>query len=368
MRVFDWSGLDGPFFCAFGLSIALCALLVWTRRWHGRYTNDDFNGPQKFHSHDAPRIGGLAMAFAFALMWPFLPDEIQPIWAVIGLAGIPALAAGLAEDLTRRVSVYKRLLATMAAGGAFAVASGYMITSVDLPGVDWLLAFVPVAILFTAFSVGGVANAINIIDGFNGLAAGALLIMFGAFAYVARAVGDPLVLSLATLYAAIVLGFFVWNFPGGRIFLGDGGAYFCGYLLATLGVLLAARNEDVSAWTALLICAYPVIETLASMRRKSRREGHSAGKPDRVHFHMLAYRRYARRLVPAGGPRALRNPATSIVTWLLPLLTTAFVVMSYDKPLLSAMFFFVTVWVYGVLYRAMSLNASRLPLGLARLL
>ena len=110
------------------------------------------------------------------------------------------------------------------------------------------------------------------------------------------------------LYGALVLGFFVVNFPFGKIFLGDGGAYFAGFLLAALGVLLPMRNPEVSAWTAILICAYPVIETLASMRRKARRDGHSVGQPDRVHFHMLAHRRYARRIVRA--PRAGRTCAT----------------------------------------------------------
>ena len=75
----------------------------------------------------------------------------------------------------------------------------------------------------------------------HGLAAGSLLIMLGAFAYVAHHVGDRLVFSLALLYGGLVLGFFVVNFPLGKIFLGDGGAYFAGFLLAALGVLVAAR-------------------------------------------------------------------------------------------------------------------------------
>ncbi len=145
------------------------------------------------------------------------------------------------------------------------------------------------------------------------------------------------------------------NFPFGRIFLGDGGAYFAGFLLAGLGVLLPMRNPETSAWTAILICAYPVIETLASMRRKARRDGHSVGQPDRVHFHMLAHRRYARRIFPAAKPH-LRNPATSVVTWPLPLLTAVFAALAWDSVLASAFFFFVTVFIYGQLYRVMSLE------------
>lgn len=363
-----WQAAIGPAAAAFVFSLALCLLLVATRRWHGVVTNDGFDGVHKFHREPTPRIGGVALALAYVAVWPFLPDELAGIWLLIGLASLPALFAGLAEDLTRKVGVSWRLLATMVAGGCFGILTGYLMEEVSLPGVDLALALTPIAFLFTCFAMGGVANAVNIIDGFNGLAAGALVIMFGAFAWVAYQVGDGLVLGLALIYAGLVLGFLVVNFPFGKLFLGDGGAYFGGFLLASLGVLLPTRNPEVSAWAALLICAYPVIETLASMRRKARRDGSSVGRPDRVHFHMLAHRRYARRLVRRDGPVHLRNPATSLVAWSFPLLSAGLVAISYDNAWLSAAFFFLTAYLYGQLYRVVSLNAPRLPLGLARLL
>lgn len=366
--VMEWRDIGATAVLAFALSFGLCLLLVVTRRWHGALTNDGSHGVQKFHRVPTPRIGGLAIALAYALVWPVLPETLRPIWLAIGLAGFPAFAAGIGEDLTRRVGVRYRLLATMGAGVIFALLTGYTMHEVNLPGVDWLLSFYVCALIFTGFSMGGVANAINIIDGFNGLAAGSLLIMLAAFAFVADRVGDGLVFGLAILYAALVLGFFVVNFPHGKIFLGDGGAYFAGFLLASLGVLLPMRNPEVSAWTAILICAYPVIETLASMRRKARRDGHSVGQPDRVHFHMLAHRRYARRIVRTPEAAHLRNPATSLVTWLLPLLTAVFAAIAYDSVVGCAFFFFLTVFIYGQIYRIMSLNAPNLPLGLARLL
>lgn len=360
--------LAAPAAIAAVLSLVLCLVLVWTRGWHGHFTNDGTGGVQKFHLVPTPRIGGLALALAYWLAVPALPQGLRETWVLIGLAGAPALAAGLGEDLTRKVGVKARLLATMAAGVIFALVTGYTMHQVDLPGMDWLLAIPLVAVLFTGFAMGGVANAVNIIDGFNGLASGSLMIMFATFAYVAHRVGDDLVFALALLWGALVLGFFLVNFPFGKIFLGDGGAYFAGFLLAALGVLLPTRNPEISAWNAILICAYPVIETLASMRRKSRRAGHSIGQPDRVHFHMLAHRRYARRLVRAQHAAHLRNPATSVVTWLLPILTAIFAALSWDSAVGSAFLFFVTVFIYGQLYRVMSLNAPNLPLGLARLL
>lgn len=363
-----WEAIDSAALAAFVLSLFLCLALVVTQRWHGRFTHDHLSGPQKFHKNKVPRIGGLAVALSFVAITPLLQGELREIWILIGLAGVPALLAGIAEDVTRKVGVKWRLGATMGAGIIFALLTGYVMNAVDLPGVDWFLSFYLIALLFTGFSMGGVANAINIIDGFNGLAAGTLLILFGTFAWVAHQVGDDLVFQLALLFGAIVLGFFCVNFPLGKIFLGDGGAYFLGYLLAGIGVLLPARNPEISAWTAILICAYPVIETLSSMSRKSRREGHSVGQPDRVHFHMLAYRHYARRIVRTPRASHLRNPATSLVTWTLPVLTTLFVMASYQNGALSATFFFLTAYVYGQLYRVMSLNTPNLPLRLARLL
>jgi UDP-N-acetylmuramyl pentapeptide phosphotransferase/UDP-N-acetylglucosamine-1-phosphate transferase len=363
-----WSDIGVAAIAGAALSLFFCLALVATRRWHGRFTNDGTGGVQKFHAVPTPRIGGLALALAYGLVWPVLPEGLRAPWALIGLAGALPLLAGLGEDLTGRVGVRYRLAATMGGGVIFAILTGYTMHKVYLPGVDWLLSFYLCAVLFTGFAMGGVANAVNIIDGFNGLASGSLLIMLAAFAWVAHRLGDDLVFALAILYAALILGFFLVNFPFGRIFLGDGGAYFAGFLLAGLGVLLPMRNPETSAWTAILICAYPVIETLASMRRKAKRDGHSVGQPDRVHWHMLAYRRYARRIFPAPGPVHLRNPATSVVTWPLPLLTGVFAVLAYESVLGSAFLFFLTVFIYGLLYRVMSLNAPNLPLGLARLL
>ncbi|WP_424932421.1 MraY family glycosyltransferase [Amaricoccus macauensis] len=354
---------------ALGLIICFlaCLALVLTQQWHGHMTHDDHEGVQKFHKRPTPRIGGAGIGLAYLALGLLLPDDGRKFWFAIGVAGLPALMAGLLEDVTRKVGVKMRLLATMGSGLVFALSTGYVMNKVDLPGVDLLLMFAPVAIFFTCFCIGGVANAINIIDGFNGLAAGSLLIMFGGFAFVAGQVGDDLVLMLSVLFGSLVAGFFLVNFPRGHIFMGDGGAYFCGFLLAVLGVLLPTRNPEISAWAALLICAYPVIETISSMRRKSRRDGHSVGRPDRVHFHMLAHRRYARRIVPKHR-HEFRNPATSLVTWILPVLAFVLVTISYDNAVLSAVFFILTAVVYSQIYRIMSLNAPRLPVRLGRLL
>jgi len=142
--------------------------------------------------------------------------EKRAILSAILLAGIPAFIFGLLEDVTKKVTVKIRLLATMASGILGWGITGTALTHLDLPGIDWLLGYTVISVLFTAFAVGGVANAINIIDGFNGLTAGTALIMLTAFGLIARQVGDLPLAFTCLLVAGSVAGFFWSTGPAGK--------------------------------------------------------------------------------------------------------------------------------------------------------
>jgi UDP-N-acetylmuramyl pentapeptide phosphotransferase/UDP-N-acetylglucosamine-1-phosphate transferase len=289
-------------------------LLILTKSLHGGLTFDSTDGLQKFHVAPTPRIGGVAVLAAFLITWPLAPEQPRHLLGYMLIAGMPAFFFGLAEDLTRRVGIRMRLLATMASGVLACHLTGTSIGRVDMWGVDTLLGFWPISVAFTAFAVGGVANSINIIDGFNGLASGTIMLCLAAIGAIAFQVGDVTLMRLCLILIAVTAGFWVVNFPFGKIFLGDGGAYLLGFLLGWVAVLLPSRNPQVSPWASLLACGYPVLETTFSIWRKSRRDGYSPGQPDRVHLHMLMYRRiakrYSRELTPP-----LQNALTSPLVW-----------------------------------------------------
>ena len=119
-----------------------------------------------------------------------------------------------------------------------------------------------------------------------------------------------------------VLGFFIWNFPAGLIFLGDGGAYFIGFMLAELAIMLVMRHREVSAWYPVLLFVYPIFETCFSIYRKKFVRGMSPGIPDGVHLHMLVYKRLMRWAVGAKTAHEItrRNSLTSPYLWLLCLI------------------------------------------------
>ena len=175
-------------------------------------------------------------------------------------------------------------------GLIFILTTEYKIESIDLPLIDSILSIYIVHLLFTIFCIGGVVNSINIIDGINGVAPGFLIIMFMTFSYISFSVDDLEIMKLCLILSFIMMGFFVFNFPYGKIFLGDCGAYFGGFVLASIAVMLPSRNPELTPWVCLLVCAYPILETIVSIARKTKRKGHNASMPDNLHLHMLVHR------------------------------------------------------------------------------
>jgi UDP-N-acetylmuramyl pentapeptide phosphotransferase/UDP-N-acetylglucosamine-1-phosphate transferase len=188
---------------AFVATLLLCISLVLTKRFHGRLTFDGTVGVQKFHTSPTPRIGGVALVAGLAGACALAPESIGSVFAPMLLAGIPAFAAGLVEDLTKRVSVLDRLLATICSGVLACLLTGHALRHSGIEGVDALLAWMPFAIGVTALGVGGLANAINNIDGFNGLAAGAVIIALAALAAIAAQVGDTAIVGTCVIVAAL---------------------------------------------------------------------------------------------------------------------------------------------------------------------
>lgn len=296
-------------------SFLVAEVLVLTAGRHGRFSMDRPGAIQKFHSRPTPRIGGIGIYLALLVASRLVPDpDASRILATILVAGVPAILVGLLEDVTKNVGILVRLLATMASGALACWVSGVSLTYLHVPGLDTLLAVAPVALLFTAFAVGGVANAFNIIDGFNGLASGTATICLLALATIAALAGDSALMLTAVVVAAAVAGFWLVNFPWGRLFLGDGGAYFAGFALAWLAVLLPMRNPGVSPWAAFLVCAYPIIEVIYSIvRRRMIRQ--SAGDPDRRHLHSLVATQIIQRRLTRLNP-VLQNSAVSVIMWI----------------------------------------------------
>jgi UDP-N-acetylmuramyl pentapeptide phosphotransferase/UDP-N-acetylglucosamine-1-phosphate transferase len=329
----------------------LSVLIVFTKKLHGSATMDLSHGIQKFHTIPTPRVGGLPIVVGLSVAWLTSTPEIKHILTPILIAGLPAFLFGLAEDITKRVGVLARLLATMASGLLAWWLTDYSLTRVDIWGVDWLLKYTLISVVFTSFAVGGVANAINIIDGFNGLASTMATLAFAGFAVIAWSVGDTTLSSVAIILAACVWGFFWVNWPFGKLFLGDGGSYFVGFALAWIAVLLIERNPSVSPFAALLVCIHPVSEVLLSIFRRKLKKM-NPGHPDRLHFHSIVKQRYVRRWF-GNLSFDLRNSITGVLVGFMTLTAIFIASMVNQNSLLSLLAVIALAMGYVAIYARM---------------
>ncbi len=340
-----WGLLDYPAWVGCGVALAVAMLLVMTKHRHGHLSMDTQIGVQKFHTAPTPRIGGVAIYLGAVGAYLAAPaGYFHGLFGPLLLAGVPAFVFGLVEDITKRVSVRTRLLATMASGLAGWLITGHAITDANVWGLDYLLGFTLVSVVFTAFAVGGVANAINIIDGFNGLSGGTVIIALAGLASISLQAQDYEVARLCGVLALVTLGFLLVNWPWGKLFLGDGGAYFLGFALAWVAVLILARNPEVSAWAPMLACGYPILEVGFSIWRRKKRHM-SPGDPDRLHLHSLVKRRVVRRLFPRAN-NTVRNSLTGALMWSAAL-GTALLAARYSQhtpSLLAATLFCAAVY------------------------
>ena len=277
---------------------AICYLILCNESKHAHISHDHNDaGPQKFHSHSVPRIGGIAL-FA-GLMTGVAVDNLfhsqyqdnEQGFILFMLASTPVFFGGLIEDLTKNVGVSQRLIFSLLSAALALLLLGPLINRTNIPLLDEALVWLPFAVAFTILGVSGMANAINIIDGFNGLSASYVLTALIAISAVAIQVNDHLVIMLAVTLIGSLLGFLYWNWPKGRIFMGDSGAYLIGFCLAEICVILIYRNDSVSPWFGACICAYPITETLFSVFRRKFFRKVRVGDPDSEHLHQLIFKK-----------------------------------------------------------------------------
>jgi UDP-GlcNAc:undecaprenyl-phosphate GlcNAc-1-phosphate transferase len=266
--------------------------------------HDSTQGVQKFHTNPTSRLGGVAIFLGMAASGMSASSSVPMAGELNGLsaefqhysfwfllASMPVWLAGLTEDLTHRVGPTLRLvMATMSAAWLFGTL-GISVNRTDVLPIDLLLRMPGAPLCVTLLVVAGFTHATNIVDGFHGLSCGIVIIALCGLTFMAWKVDDTLLMQMCLTSLAVVIGFFVFNWPKGAIFLGDSGAYLIGFWVVELGILLSMRNPQISPMAPVVVALLPLIETLFSMYRRNVVRNHSINQPDGLHLHTLVYRR-----------------------------------------------------------------------------
>jgi UDP-N-acetylmuramyl pentapeptide phosphotransferase/UDP-N-acetylglucosamine-1-phosphate transferase len=296
-----------------------------------------------------------------------LGKDFAKEYLLVILSSLPVFLGGLAEDLTKKVGPKTRLLMAFISGILAFLLLGIHLTRTDVPVLDFVLSNSLIfSVLFTSFALAGVSNAVNIIDGFNGLASGVLIISFLAYAYVSYLLGDFFLLYLSLTITFALIGFFFWNFPFGYIFLGDGGAYLLGFLAGLFGVLVVERHPEVSPWFPFLLLLYPIYETIFSILRRKLMRGFSPFQPDAIHLHSLIYKRVVMKHIGSLLPTFLTNSLTSPYLWFITFIYVIPAVLFWNRTnflvLFSILFMLFYTWLYFRIFKFKTPELLTLPL------
>ena len=254
----------------------------------------DMPGGRRRHPRPIPRPGGFAIAIAFGtaifVFWlidrfaghPFLiPEEVRSSrFTLTAIAALLGMVIGLVDDLLELRARWQFLGQVVVA--AVIVLAGIRIDFVNDPLSDRLIQLsFPVAVAFTMLWIVGMNNALNFIDGLDGLAAGVAAIAaltLGGLALLPQ-VSEPFVAWMGFSLAGAIAGFLLFNFHPARLFLGTTGVVFVGTMLAVLSIFGTAK---VAA--ALLVLGVPIIDTFYVLVRRVL-SGQPPFAPDRGHFH-----------------------------------------------------------------------------------
>jgi UDP-N-acetylmuramyl pentapeptide phosphotransferase/UDP-N-acetylglucosamine-1-phosphate transferase len=289
--------------------------------------------PQKLHTTPTPRIGGFG--FFLGIMTLIVDLEIGR-WLLI--CTIPAFISGFLEDLYSSITPKQRLLIM-----SFSTFLVLYLMKAYVTDFGFFQVPAPVGIIITIIAILGLINGINLVDGFNGLASGISLIILATLTATAHKIGDTSMPLVCAIIFASLAGFYVFNYPKGKIFLGDGGAYTIGFLLAVLSILIVKNsNGKVDPFFALLTLVYPVWEVIFSFSRRLAK-GKSPLQPDSEHYHQFVFKTIGKE----------NNPITTLLVYPLVVIL-GFVAYTYcNNTLVLAASVGIFVVVYLISYYAL---------------
>ncbi len=282
MNALLWLG-----FVSFAISVVLTPIIRDVFRSYGVVDKPDQT--RKLHRYPIPRVGGMAIAFAYTasfFLTPFFTknlfeEHLSLVWNLLPAAGV-IFAVGVIDDLFG-LKPWQKLFGQLA-GAGLAYWGGVRIS--DLVGFSteswWSL---PVTILWLVICT----NAFNLVDGMDGLAAGV-----GLFAtltmFIAAVMRDNIPLAVATFpLAGCLLGFLCYNFNPATVFLGDCGSLSIGFLLGCYGVIWSQKSATLLGMTApLMALSIPLIDVgLAIVRRAMRRQPIFSADRGHIHHRLL---------------------------------------------------------------------------------
>ena len=320
-----------------GVMIALNVVIItqWPRWQHSKSFLKNYQGIQRVHEGEVPRLGGLVIYIGLWVYWLLCQHgQAMPFIQCLLICSFPLIFISIKEDVLHNTRAITRLGFMTASCILFFLCYDISYPSIEFPVIgDWLNNSPVLNLLFFCFCVLVVTNGSNLIDGVNGLLPITLLMQALSLMYITYETNDTLNMIRLIYIIFPVIIFMGFNFPWGKIFLGDTGAYFFGFMVSLLTIIIFSEHPEIPTWVAVLILFYPAFELLFSSIRKLT-EHKSPMEPDVYHLHLKMFHLLKNHVMKPRVSNSLVMPCLALI-WGMPFILLVWVKNNIFMTLLS---------------------------------
>ncbi|MDC6486950.1 MraY family glycosyltransferase [Methylophilaceae bacterium] len=335
-----------------GVMIALYVVIItqWPRWQRSKSFLKNYQGVQRVHEGEVPRLGGLVIYIGLWVYWLLCQHgKAMPFIQCLLISSLPLIFISVKEDLQYNTRAITRLGFMIASCILFFLCYDITFPSIEFPVIgDWLANSSLLSLLFFSFCVLVITNGSNLIDGANGLLPMSVLMQVLCLMFITYESNDSLNMIRLVYVIVPVIIFMGFNFPWGKIFLGDTGAYFLGFMLSLLTIIIFSEHPEIPTWVAVLILFYPAFELLFSIIRKLI-EHKSPMEPDPHHLHLKMFHLLKNQVMKSRVSNSLVMPCLALI-WGMPFILLVWV---KDNLIMTLLGIVVIIIIYLGFYWAL---------------
>ena len=263
--IFDLNSIVIP---SITLLLFFCLVIIYWKKILNKINIKSYTKKQRIHENEVPRVGGLIIFSIYITYYAIFNHNLNSFFTLIFISFIPLLIISAKEDFYQNTKPLNRIMIMVLTSAMF-----FAFDKTVFPKLEFIL-FVDFfnnyyfLLPFFIFSVLVIINGTNFIDGSNGLMSATILSQLFCIIFLSLEVGDELIFSICVILVLPIIIFLIFNFPLGKLFMGDLGAYFFGFTVSMLIIKFFGKHTDLLSWNAILILFYPSIEMLFSFLRK----------------------------------------------------------------------------------------------------
>ena len=333
------------------LTLNYMSIKLWGRNKNNvteTYKNKNSN-IQKIHEGSIPRLGGINIFLVFLcciFLFNFFNLDTSLI-VKITLCSLPFIIITLIEDLYQNISPILRLVFLLLCSFMFLYFFLEKLPNIEIFYIDKFINIPIYSAIFFTIGLTAFMNGVNFLDGTNGLAGFTIVSCLLSLLFVAIIFNDFHNASIIIIFFVLIFAFIFFNYPNGKIFLGDVGAYFLGWFTGIMTITIMAKNPNIPNWCALIILSYPLVEVIFSFLRKIIVKKNPF-YPDNKHLHLKLYffLKDKHKIRPISAANSLVTPFLA-VQWISPIILIPWIYNSNFLILIAIIF---QIIIYLIFY------------------